>query len=137
MTSRRKWFGWTLAALAALPRHAAAQDDAGEGSAVRELHRQPLLSDTGGREAIFLEVTLEPGGPSRPHVHGGIVLGYVLEGRFRFAIGDDDARVVEEGQAFFEPSGAVHRVSEAVDGKRVRLLAIILLEPGKQVVTPA
>jgi len=139
MRTRRDYLLGALAAAAAAPSAAptvARAQESPTGKTSREIHRQPLQAEI-GRDAVFVELTIEPGTPSNAHRHGGMVLGYVIEGRLKFAIGDEPARVVEEGEAFFEPSGVLHRLGESADGNRVRLLAVVLLEPGKELVMPA
>jgi quercetin dioxygenase-like cupin family protein len=55
------------------------------------------------------------------------VFGYVLEGEYEHALGDEPVKKYKAGDTFYEPSGSVHRVARNPSGKtRTRLLAVIL-----------
>jgi len=58
-------------------------------------------------------VQFEAGEGGRPHNHEGEQFVFVIEGRLRFEI-DGEEFVVEEGQAAFVPSNAMH-ASEALE----------------------
>lgn len=106
-------------------------------SAVRQAGKHRLPAPFDGREANILEVTIPPGGGSPAHQHAGLVLGYVLEGEFQFAINGEPAKVLKAGDTFYEPPGARHTTSaSALPGKPVRILAIIIAEPGKELTKP-
>ena len=85
-------------------------------SSARILHRQALADRFVGLEATAVEVTFPPGSASDEHRHPGFVLGYVLEGRFRFAVNGEPERILGPGETFYEPARALHSVS----GKRAR-----------------
>src|SRR5947208_640251 len=67
-----------------------------------------------GKEATAttVELTIEPGQSSAPHRHPGPVFGYVLEGEYEWAIGDQPAKLLKAGETFYEPTGCLHRVSK-------------------------
>ena len=135
MTDRRDMLNMLLAMAAGA---AAKPAQGAEGPSVREIFRQPLPADYGGREAVFVEVTWAPGASSNAHRHPDLVLGYVLEGRFRFSINGETARVLEAGEAFYEPPDALHGVSaNAGSDGPARVLAIQFLRPGDPLVLPA
>jgi quercetin dioxygenase-like cupin family protein len=95
---------------------------------------QPLSGVWEGWEAEFNVVTAAPGPGYAPHRHGGFVLGYVLEGEFRFAIEGQKEEVLRSGASFFEPSGVLHTVAASADpAKNAKVLAIIVRP--KQAVT--
>lgn len=76
-----------------------------------------------------MAVTMEPGPGYPPHSHKGFVLGYVIDGAFSFAIDGQPARVLQAGEAFYEPPGAHHTVSASADARRsAHVLAIIVSE---------
>jgi quercetin dioxygenase-like cupin family protein len=81
-----------------------------------------------GKEAraTVVEVTLGPGQEGAPHRHPGPVFGYVLEGRYEHALGDEPARVLKAGETFYEPGGSLHRVSRNPGKVRARVLATVL-----------
>ena len=85
-----------------------------------------------------LEVSYKGGENSHPHQHAGFVLGYVLEGEFRFGLRGQPERVLKVGEIFYEPPGAVHQVSgNASQTKPVRILALIFADKGATLTKPA
>lgn len=96
----------------------------------REFARQPLPEPFNGWEARFVEVTYPPGTASPQHQHPGFVLGYVVEGEFRFAINNQDPRTLPAGTPFYEPPGAVHTTSATSGQNRTKILAIIVAPVG-------
>ena len=93
----------------------------------RTVHRQPLPEPFAGWEARFVEVLFPAAEVSEPHRHPGFVLGYVIDGEFRFAINGESPRVLRAGEAFYEPPGAYHTVGESASRVRAaRILAIIV-----------
>jgi quercetin dioxygenase-like cupin family protein len=124
MTTRRTLLGAFGAVLAA-----SAQSTENHAETV---HRQPLPPPFQGWEAEFVSVTMAPGPGYSPHRHNGFVLGYVIDGAFRFAIDGQPERVLRAGEAFYEPPGALHTVSASADPRRsTRILAIIVAEKEK------
>lgn len=98
----------------------------------RLVSRQALPAPFDGWEASFLEVTAGAGS-APPHRHAGFVLGYVIEGEFRFATHDQPERTIPAGNTFYEPPGSVHTVSASAKAdKPAKILAIIIAEKGKE-----
>ena len=58
-----------------------------------------IVEKLDGKETkvTVVEVTLEPGQAGKPHRHPGPVIGYVLEGKYQWAIDDKPARTLEAG----------------------------------------
>ena len=84
------------------------------------------------------EIVFPPGAVSAPHRHPGFVLGYVVEGEFRFQVAGQPETVYKTGQMFYEPPGARHMVAASADpAKPARILAMIFAEEGKPLVAPA
>lgn len=84
------------------------------------------------------EIIFPPGAVSAPHQHPGFVLGYVVEGGFRFQVAGQPETVYKIGQMFYEPPGARHMVAASADpAKPARILAMIFAEEGKPLVAPA
>jgi quercetin dioxygenase-like cupin family protein len=99
------------------------------GAKVAQLSRRDIVEKLDGKDARVTveEVTIEPGGQVRSHHHAGPVFGYVLEGEYEHALDDDSVTTYKAGDAFYEPSGCVHRVTRNPDARRrTRLLAVIL-----------
>lgn len=86
------------------------------------------------------EVTYPPGEASGQHRHPGFVVGYVLEGQYRFAVNNDAPTVLGVGQMFFESfdaPGQVHAVSgNASTTQTTRILAIVFHKKGDPVTIP-
>lgn len=88
--------------------------------------------------ATFVEVTVAAGQHSTAHKHPGFVLGYVLEGRFRFQMAGQPEKVLGVGETFYEQPGGTHLVAESASpGRPARVLAIVIAETGKPIVEPA
>ena len=86
------------------------------------------------------EVTYPPGEASGVHRHPGFVIGYVLEGQYKFAVNNDVPTVLAAGQMFFESfdaPGQVHAVSgNASTTQTTRILAIVFHKKGDPVTLP-
>lgn len=123
--NRRRTFLKTLwAGLLAAPRAMFSQSRTNRAEVI---HRQPLPAPFESWEAEFNLVTIAPGPGHAPHRHRGFVLGYVLEGAFRFAIDGQPEQALEAGKALYEPPGVTHTVSaSASPTKDTRILAIII-----------
>ena len=83
------------------------------------------------------EVTYPPGESSGQHRHPGFVIGYVLEGQYKFAVNNDAPAVLMPGQMFFESfdaPGQVHAVSgNASTTQPAKILAIVFHKKGDPV----
>lgn len=126
MLSNRAWFAAGilvgLAGMAVAHRH----DD---GEAVKVISAQNIQEKLDGKEAkvTFVEVTLEPGKSGAPHRHPGPGFVYVLEGEYELGVGDQPTKKFKAGESFYEPTGALHRVSKNPSSKtRTRLIAVVL-----------
>src|SRR3954451_8437875 len=107
----------------------AAHHDRHEAVKVTQLSQRDVIEKIDGKKAkaTVLEVTFEPGQKDAPHRHAGPVFGYVLEGEYEHALGDEPVKKYKAGDTFYEPSGSVHWVARNPSGKtRTRLLAVIL-----------
>jgi len=83
-------------------------------------------------------VEMEPGANWPPHRHSGPVFGYVLEGEVIIQVEGNPPVTYKQGQAFYEPSGVVHQVTQNPSSKgRSRFLAVIIGEKDKPVKLPA
>src|SRR3954470_23552384 len=96
---------------------------------VAQLSRRDITEKLDGKAAgaTVVEVNFEPGKKDPPHRHAGPVFGYVLEGEYEHALGDEPVKTYKAGDTFYEPSGSVHRVARNPSGKtRTRLRAVVL-----------
>ena len=121
----------TLAAICgiAVGGMALARHDENGGAKVIPLFRRDMIEKLDGKDArvTLQEVVIEPGGRVAPHRHAGPVFGYVLEGEYEHALGDEPVTTYRAGDTFYEPSGCVHRVTRNPSARqKTRLLAVIL-----------
>ena len=93
-----------------------------------------------GWQMTASEVSYPPGESSGKHRHPGFVVGYVLEGQYRFAVNDQAPTVLSAGQMFFESfdsPGEVHAVSgNASTTQPAKILAIVFTKKGDPVTIP-
>ena len=93
-----------------------------------------------GWQMTASEVSYPPGESSGKHRHPGFVIGYVLEGQYKFAVNDDAPTVLAPGQMFFESfdtPGQVHAVSgNASATQTTKILAIVFTKKGDPVTIP-
>jgi quercetin dioxygenase-like cupin family protein len=93
-----------------------------------------------GWQMTASEVSYPPGEASGKHRHPGFVIGYVLEGQYRFAVNDQAPVTLGPGQMFFESfdaPGQVHAVSgNASATQTTKILAIVFTKKGDPVTIP-
>jgi quercetin dioxygenase-like cupin family protein len=128
MNDRRSFLSLLAAASAT-----AAPPLSGAPPRVRTAGVIPLPAPFTNQTATLVEVTYGPGDESAAHKHPGFVLGYVIEGEFRFQVDGQPVRVLKAGETFYEQPGSKHLVSAAGPDKGARILAIIIAEPGHQI----
>jgi quercetin dioxygenase-like cupin family protein len=108
---------------------------------VTKLSECDVIETLDGKAArvTMAEVTFGPGVAGLPHHHPGPIFGYVLEGEFEFGLDDQPVKTLKAGETFYEPSGALHRVSRNPSARtRTRVLAVILHpRDAERIVTPA
>jgi quercetin dioxygenase-like cupin family protein len=116
----------------------AAARQARPGSQSKPLGAHPLGASFEGWQGTMIEVTYPPGAESASHQHPGPTFGYVVRGKIRWAINGEAPRVLEAGQSFFEPMGAVHSTAaNASDTEPAVIMAVILGKPGEPLSKPA
>jgi quercetin dioxygenase-like cupin family protein len=102
---------------------------------------KPVLSEklpnVPGKSISTIVVTYAPGGTSKAHRHAGSVLAYVLSGEIRSEnSATGPAKVYKAGEAFFEPPGSEHLISEnARKTEPASLLAIFIADDGAKLTT--
>ena len=92
----------------------------------RELARHSLTGPLADFDALLLELR-PPVGEGREHRHNGPVLGYVLEGKVRFGVNHEPARIVGVGETFYEETGALHSTFGSVEGAPARLIVFMVV----------
>jgi quercetin dioxygenase-like cupin family protein len=126
------------AGLAGLAASLSAPQEAGAAPSSRAIAQKdaPRIN-LDGWQMTASEVSYPPGESSGPHRHPGFVVGYVLEGQYRFAVNDQAPTVLSPGQMFFESfetPGEVHAVSgNASTTQPARILAIVFTKKGDPV----
>jgi quercetin dioxygenase-like cupin family protein len=92
-----------------------------DGEGVKILSARDIKEKLDGKDAkvTFVEVTIEPGKSGLPHRHPGPGFVYVMEGEYELGIDDQPTKKFKAGETFYEPTGALHRVSKnpAAKGK--------------------
>jgi quercetin dioxygenase-like cupin family protein len=110
------------------------------GPKVKEVRRQPLKEKLDGQSTrvTLVEVEYPPGGGGKPHRHPGPVIGYVLQGAIEIQIDEGPIKTYRQGETFYEPARALHKVSRnASRTEPARLLAYMLTrEDETQLVLP-
>ena len=114
--------------------------DQGQES-VTKLSERDVIETLDGKQArvTTVEVTFGPGVAGQPHRHPGPIFGYVLEGDFELGLDDQPVKTLKAGETFYEPTGALHRVSRNPSANsKTRVLAVILHpRDAERLVTPA
>jgi quercetin dioxygenase-like cupin family protein len=92
------------------------------------------LPNVPGQSITAIVVNYAPGAKSVKHHHAGSVLAYVLSGEIRSEnSATGPAKVYKAGEAFFEPPGSEHLVSENASATEpASLLAIFVADDGAQ-----
>jgi len=107
----------------------AQHDKHGDAAKVKSLLEQDVSEKIDGKEARVsaIEVSYGPGGFTPPHRHPGAVFGHVLEGELEAQLEGHPLRKLKAGDAFYEPTMALHSVSRNPSKTaNTRLLAVIL-----------
>src|SRR4051794_35925700 len=82
--------------------------DSDNGERVAEVLNQPSRD---GLVVSAVRVDYKPGGFSQAHRHPAGAHVYVLDGSVIFRVDDREPVVLEAGDSFYEPPGALHAVS--------------------------
>ena len=139
MNDRRDFLAAGLAGLAA---SLLSPPSAGAAPTARTIAQKDAPKiDLDGWQMTATEVSYPPGESSTRHRHPGFVVGYVLEGQYRFAVNDEPPTVLAPGQVFFESfdrPGDIHAVSgNASTTETTRILAIVFTRKGDPVTVAA
>jgi hypothetical protein len=113
-----RWAGITLSAQA----QTAATASGPRGDLARHTLTGPLVDFD-----LVLQELHPPVGDGREHRHTGPVLGYVLEGKVKFAVNHEPARIYGVGEIFFEETGALHSTFGSVEGAPARVIVFMVV----------
>jgi quercetin dioxygenase-like cupin family protein len=135
MKHRRQFLQAGLASLALVVLDRPEARAASSVKAIYQRELPPVSLD--GWQVTILELTYPPGTTSPKHVHPGFVLGYILEGEYRFQLEGEPEKVLSAGDVFYEAPGSIHLPSgNASTIKPVRILALVFAEKGKELTKP-
>jgi len=136
--NRREFLTTSMLGLAASFFAAGEANAAPSSKALAQRDAPPINLD--GWQMTASEVSYPPGEASGKHRHPGFVIGYVLEGQYRFAVNDQAPVVLGPGQMFFESfdaPGQIHAVSgNASTTQTTKILAIVFTKKGDPVTIP-
>ena len=97
------------------------------------LEREALLREAiaaaPGQDLSVTKLTVPPGYKSASHSHPGETFVYVLEGRILNQIGDEEPKIYEAGQFFFEHANANHAQFENLDTEKPATVLIYGIRP--------
>ena len=116
-------------AVSATGAQAVAQAPAAGGDASRRQVIRQLLPDAPERELILIEVKYPPGTTSPPHLHANGVMAFVVSGAIASRVDDGPEQTYRAGDAWWEPPGAVHRVSRNASVTEAATLLAIFVAP--------
>jgi quercetin dioxygenase-like cupin family protein len=89
-------------------------------------------------EVMVVTIELPPGSPGTPpHRHSGPVFGYMLEGEMIFELEGEPERVIQAGQAFWEPGGDVihYQAANNLSDTWSRFVVTMIGVPGQPMLT--
>jgi len=119
----------SLLAAAALHDGAAA---AQQGNSPKPTRRDVISQELPGepqRDISLIEVTYPPATGSPPHLHANGVIAFVVSGSIVSKVGDGPEQTFHAGDAWWEPLGAVHRVSRNASSTEPATLLAIYVAP--------
>jgi quercetin dioxygenase-like cupin family protein len=77
----------------------------------------------------LIEVTYPPAIGSPPHLHANGVMAFVVSGTIVSKVGDGAEQTFHAGDAWWEPPGAIHRVSRNASSTEPATLLAIYVAP--------
>jgi quercetin dioxygenase-like cupin family protein len=98
------------------------------GAGRREVMKQELPGEP-PRELLLIEVSYAPGAGSPAHMHANGVAAFVVSGAIASKVNDGPEQVFRAGEAWWEPPGAVHRVSRNASSTEPATLLAIFVAP--------
>jgi quercetin dioxygenase-like cupin family protein len=94
----------------------------------RDVIRQELPGEP-RRDIILVKVTYPPATGSPPHLHANGVVAFVVSGTIVSKVGDGPEQMFHAGDAWWEPLGAIHRVSRNPSSTESATLLAIYVAP--------
>ncbi len=107
----------------------AAEPKSGAGASTRrEVIKQPLPGEP-ERDLILIEVNYPAGTGSPVHRHANGVMAFVVSGSIASKVGDGSEHTYGAGEAWWEPPGAIHRISRNASTIQPATLLAIYIAP--------
>jgi quercetin dioxygenase-like cupin family protein len=133
MVNRRHFNRATLFSVFAATAATAVTDTtfAQQASAVptrRDVIRQEIPGEP-PRDLSLVEVTYPPRMGSPPHLHANGVMAFVVSGTIVSKVGDEAERTFHADDAWWEPPGAIHRISRNGSSTEPATLLAIYVAP--------
>ncbi|MFE4328331.1 cupin domain-containing protein [Streptomyces sp. NPDC056831] len=98
--------GFVPAAAVATPGSGVSGTVVAKGTSVGKLK---VKTPNGRTDVTFRTITVEPGGSTGWHTHGGQLVAVVKSGTLTRTLDDCSVEVTPAGSSFIEPSGSAHR----------------------------
>jgi len=117
------------AATVSVAETASAQQGATPGASTRRDVIKQELPGEPARDLVLVEVTYPPGTGSPAHLHANGVMAFVVSGSVTSKVGDGPEQTFAAGSAWWEPPGAVHRVSRNASSTEPATLLAIYVAP--------
>ena len=132
MKHRRQFL---LAGLASLALVVLDRSDAHAAPGIKAIYERELPPvKLNGWQVTVLELTFAPGTTSPKHSHPGFILGYILEGEYRFQLEGQPHSILSTGDVFCEAPGSIHLPSGNPSISRpTRILVLAFAEKGKEI----
>jgi quercetin dioxygenase-like cupin family protein len=133
MVNRRHFNRATLASVLAATAATAVNDTTcAQQASVTPTRRDVVRQEIPGepqRDLRLVEVTYPPGTGSPPHLHANGVMAFVLSGTIASKVGDGAEQTFHAGDAWWEPPGAIHRISRNASSTEPATLLAIYIAP--------
>jgi quercetin dioxygenase-like cupin family protein len=107
-----------------------------EPVAITEIFRRDH-PDHADKDILVKRIVLQPGASAPPHVHPGMVTGYVQSGSLEFQLKDGPLLKLKAGDTFFEPAGSHHILAKSTESKVETIIIAFVINPkGAPLSTP-
>jgi quercetin dioxygenase-like cupin family protein len=81
------------------------------------------------KEIIVKRIELKPGAAAPPHIHPGMVTGYIESGTLEFQLKGEPLKILKAGDTFFEAPGSHHMVAHNPDTTAKTVIIAFVVNP--------
>ncbi|HEY1084165.1 MAG TPA: cupin domain-containing protein [Prosthecobacter sp.] len=81
------------------------------------------------KEVVVKRIELQPGASAPPHMHPGMITGYVVSGSLEFQLKGEPVQKLKAGDTFFEPPGSHHILAKNPDPSAKTLIIAFVINP--------